>query len=109
MENQAAVGDETPVGRVLKRLQSEGLDRHDAVHIPVAGPSPSEELQVLSNGKRPEDAPTLWNEADTHPRNRMRGRARNIFFLEEDLAATRRREPHDRADSRRLADSIPAQ
>jgi hypothetical protein len=32
VENQAAMGDQTPVGRVLSRLQSEGLDRHDAVH-----------------------------------------------------------------------------
>ena len=32
VENQAAMGDETPVAKVLKRLQGEGLDRHDALH-----------------------------------------------------------------------------
>jgi hypothetical protein len=32
VENQAALGDETPVRRALHRLVSEGLDRHDAIH-----------------------------------------------------------------------------
>ncbi len=32
VENQAAMGDETPVRRTLERLMSEGLDRHDAIH-----------------------------------------------------------------------------
>ena len=32
IENQAALGDETPVRRTLDRLMSEGLDRHDAIH-----------------------------------------------------------------------------
>ena len=32
VETQAAAGDELPVARVLARLQSEGLDRHDAIH-----------------------------------------------------------------------------
>lgn len=32
VENQVALGDMTPVRRKLERLQSEGLDRHEAVH-----------------------------------------------------------------------------
>lgn len=32
VENQIALGDETPVAGTLERLTSEGLDRHDAVH-----------------------------------------------------------------------------
>jgi hypothetical protein len=32
VENQIALGDQTPVCRTLQRLMTEGLDRHDAVH-----------------------------------------------------------------------------
>ena len=32
VENQAQLGDETPVAEAIDRLQSEGLTRHDAVH-----------------------------------------------------------------------------
>ena len=32
VENQIALGDETPVEAVLKRLIDESLDRHDAIH-----------------------------------------------------------------------------
>ena len=32
VENQALLKDETPVAATLKRLQSEGLTRHDAIH-----------------------------------------------------------------------------
>jgi hypothetical protein len=32
VENQIALGDETPVERTVQRLMSEGLDRHDAIH-----------------------------------------------------------------------------
>ena len=32
VENQAALGAETPVAEAIARLLSEGLDRHDAVH-----------------------------------------------------------------------------
>ena len=32
VENQIALGDETPVARTLQRLMSEGLDRHQAIH-----------------------------------------------------------------------------
>jgi hypothetical protein len=32
VENQIALGDETPVPRVMQRLMDEGLDRHQAIH-----------------------------------------------------------------------------
>src|SRR5439155_17972527 len=32
VENQIALGDETPVRRTMARLMSEGLDRHEAIH-----------------------------------------------------------------------------
>jgi hypothetical protein len=32
VENQVALGDETPVEETVLRLMDEGLDRHDAVH-----------------------------------------------------------------------------
>ena len=32
VENQIALGDETPVRRTMQRMISEGLDRHDAIH-----------------------------------------------------------------------------
>lgn len=32
VENQVALGDDTPVQQALVRLMEEGLDRHDAVH-----------------------------------------------------------------------------
>lgn len=32
IENQIALGDESPVAATLARLEREGLDRHDAIH-----------------------------------------------------------------------------
>jgi hypothetical protein len=32
VENQAALGGETPVAQALERLVNQGLDRHDAIH-----------------------------------------------------------------------------
>jgi hypothetical protein len=32
VENQVALGDETPVREKLRRLMAQGLDRHDAIH-----------------------------------------------------------------------------
>jgi hypothetical protein len=32
VENQVALGDETPVKATLNRLMNEGLDRHDSIH-----------------------------------------------------------------------------
>jgi hypothetical protein len=32
VENQIALGDETPVRHTMQRMISEGLDRHDAIH-----------------------------------------------------------------------------
>ena len=36
VENQAALGDETPVRRTLARLVEEGVDRHEAIHAVAA-------------------------------------------------------------------------
>lgn len=36
VENQVALGDETPVADTLDRLVDEGLNRHDAIHA-IAG------------------------------------------------------------------------
>jgi thioesterase domain-containing protein len=36
VENQAALGDETPVRRTLARLMKEGVDRHEAIHAVAA-------------------------------------------------------------------------
>lgn len=36
VENQAAMGDATPVAATIARLLQEGLDRHDAVHAVAA-------------------------------------------------------------------------
>ncbi len=33
VENQIALGDETPVKKTVARLVSEGLDRHDVLHV----------------------------------------------------------------------------
>lgn len=32
VENQIALGDETPVRRKVQQLMAQGLDRHDAIH-----------------------------------------------------------------------------
>jgi len=32
VENQVALGDQTPVAATVERLMKEGLDRHDAIH-----------------------------------------------------------------------------
>jgi hypothetical protein len=32
VENQIALGDEIPVRRTIRRLMSEGLDRHESIH-----------------------------------------------------------------------------
>ena len=36
VENQAALGDQTPVRRTLARLMREGVDRHEAIHAVAA-------------------------------------------------------------------------
>lgn len=36
VENQAALGEETPVRRTLERLMAEGIDRHEALHAVAA-------------------------------------------------------------------------
>jgi hypothetical protein len=49
VETQIAMGDELPVAATLARLQSEGLDRHDAVH--AIGSALAEQLHGVASGK----------------------------------------------------------
>jgi len=49
VENQAAMGDETPVAATLERLVNEGLDRHEAVHA-VGSVLSSHVFRVLELG-----------------------------------------------------------
>lgn len=48
VENQVALGEETPVRATLDRLQREGLDRHDAIH--AIGSVLADHLQALLKG-----------------------------------------------------------
>jgi hypothetical protein len=54
VENQAALGDETPVRQTLDRLQEEGLDRHDAIH--AIGSILAEHLHGIMTGTANDDA-----------------------------------------------------
>lgn len=49
VENQAAMGDMTPVAATLERLMDEGLDRHDAIH--AVGTAITEHLWSRSHGQ----------------------------------------------------------
>jgi len=48
IETQIAMGDELPVAATLARLQSEGLDRHDAVH--AIGSALAEQIHGVASG-----------------------------------------------------------
>jgi hypothetical protein len=54
VENQIAMGDEFPVRRVLDRLQSEGLDRHEAIHA-IGSVLAGHLSDLLSTGTRKGD------------------------------------------------------
>jgi hypothetical protein len=51
VENQIALGDETPVRRTMQRLMTEGLDRHEAVH--AVGMVLMEHIFDLVKGEKP--------------------------------------------------------
>ena len=53
VENQIAMGDETPVARTVERLLDEGLDRHDALH--AVGAALAHHIHALMTN--PETAP----------------------------------------------------
>jgi hypothetical protein len=53
VETQVAMGDELPVARTLARLQSEGLDRHDAVH--AIGSVLAEGVYAIMGGEKASD------------------------------------------------------
>ena len=56
VENQAALGDETPVQRTLARLMKEGVDRHEAIHA-VASKLAVHMNDLLRNAAKPSSDP----------------------------------------------------
>jgi hypothetical protein len=52
IENQIAMGDETPARKALERLMSEGLGRHEAIH--ALGSVLSEMIAPIVNGEQTE-------------------------------------------------------
>lgn len=56
VENQVALGDETPAAATLQRLMSEGLDRHEAIH--AIGSVLAEQMWMIQKGEGdPDDDP----------------------------------------------------
>lgn len=55
VENQVAMGDELPVRRTVDRLQTEGLDRHEAIH--AVGSVLAEHMYDLMKTGSPETDP----------------------------------------------------
>ena len=55
VENQAALGDETPVRRTLERLMNEGIDRHEAIH--AVGSVLTEFISDVLKGSSPQSDP----------------------------------------------------
>lgn len=56
VENQVALGDETPVQSTLQRLMGEGLDRHQALH--AIGSVLATHIHDLSEAPTPRPEPT---------------------------------------------------
>ena len=56
VENQIALGDETPVADTLDRLMQEGLDRHEALHA-IASVLASHVTRLLQQSDMPEGDP----------------------------------------------------
>ena len=54
VENQVALGDETPAAKTLERLMNEGVDRHEAIHA-VASVLSDHITDVLSGSSLPSD------------------------------------------------------
>jgi hypothetical protein len=54
VENQAALGDETPAAKTLERLMNEGFDHHDAIHA-VASVLSDHITEVLRGSSLPSD------------------------------------------------------
>jgi hypothetical protein len=59
VENQIATGDALPVRRVLDRLLSEGLDRHEAIHT-IGSALAGHLSDLLHTGSRKGDAPEAY-------------------------------------------------
>ena len=54
VENQVALGDETPAAKTLERLMNEGVDRHEAIHA-VASVLTDHITDVLRGSSLPSD------------------------------------------------------
>lgn len=52
VENQVALGDETPVAEAIRRLRREGLNRHEAIH--AVGSVLAGHMWQLMQGEEPE-------------------------------------------------------
>jgi len=63
VENQIALGNKLPVRRAIKRLRSEGLDRHEAIH--AIGMLVTQHMMNLARSADdpPENAQAAYNEA----------------------------------------------
>ena len=55
VENQAALGDETPVRKTLERLMKEHIDRHEAIH--AVGSVLTEFISNVLKGSSPQSDP----------------------------------------------------
>ena len=66
------------------------------------------EPEVLVDRELREQPPTLRNERDPAPRDRLRRPSAKRPLAEQDVAGARRDEPHDRVQGRRLARSVRA-
>lgn len=62
VENQAALGDDTPARRTLARLMKEGLDRHEAVHA-VAATLAGHMADLSRTGSPPSDPNAAYSAA----------------------------------------------
>ena len=66
------------------------------------------EAEVLADGQLGKDLPAFGHVADARAEHAMGRRARDVAPGEPHAAASRRREPHDRAERRGLARAVAA-
>src|SRR5262245_53195030 len=71
--------------------------------------APLGDVEVLPYGEVREDPPVLRDEADAEAGGAEGRLARDVAALPHDAAARRRREPHDQAHGRGLADAVTAE
>ena len=104
-----------PAGQVpastVGQLPERGKDVVHSVDRPARGLAAAarRHVEVLRHGEVGEDPPVLGHEADAGPRHAVRRPARDVAALPDNATRGRRRQPHDAADGRRLADTVPAE